>query len=129
MDIGVIKKQVSEAMRLVSGSAQPVFLRTIAVTGGDVLLGIKGTETATDVEIDPKPLVGNVSERQIAMSNGRLLFGDAKVVFPPGIALATIQAATVVIGSKEYRVVQVDAMQAGGGEVMATAVIRPLIQT
>lgn len=124
-----IRAQVTEGMRALSPSADAVFLRTIASTGGDALLGLKGTETATDTEIVPRPFVANASERLIQFSNGRLLYGDLAVVFPPAITEAQVKAASrVLIGAVPYRVIETGRLDLGGRSVQARAVVRRIVE-
>ncbi len=113
--IDAIKAAITEAMQILQDAGVMVkgrfrvFLRTVSSTGGDTLLGLKGTETVTDAEVLPSPLVVNVNERVIAFSNGRLKFGDLKVTFPPDMAIATIEAAdAIIVDTTPYRVIQFD---------------------
>lgn len=130
METENIKAKITEAMRLVSCSTEPVFLREISVTGGDVLLGIKGSETIVDTEVEPRPCVTNISERQIAFSNGRLLFGDQKILFPPGITRAEIESAEeILIGTRPYRLVMLTVIPVGGVAIQSETIVRPLIKT
>lgn len=129
MEIDSIKAQITEGMRHLALSADAVFLRTVSATGADTLLGLKGTETVTDTEVLLRPMVTNVSERKVAFSNGRLLFGDRSVVFPPGVTEAQLKAVTaVLLGTIQYRVVETEVLDVGGQEVQVQAVVRLLVK-
>lgn len=82
----------------VNASEHRVYLRTVTETGGDVLLGLRGTQTVTDVEVLPKPFVTNVSFDEIQVSGGKLHAGDWAILFPPtGFTKAQVEASQVIV--------------------------------
>jgi hypothetical protein len=112
-------------MRLVGGTNRPVALRSIARTGGDATLGIRGTEIITDTPVIPDPMVSNLSDRELAMASGRFLFGDLAVWFPPGVSQDQIEGSdAVVIGVLPYRVVQVNDFTLAEQQIMVKAIVR-----
>lgn len=127
--VGALRALLTGAMRDLGMADQAVFLRAVAATGEDALLGIKGDETVTDTEVAPRPWVANVSEKKVAESNGRLLFGDLQVLFPPGVAESAVRGAdAVVVGADEYRVVRVDTFAFQGQAVQVAAVVRRVVR-
>jgi hypothetical protein len=93
---------IDGAMRKLGGAARPVVLRQITETGGDPLLGIRGTETVVEATVTPSPFVTNVSYREVSLSQGRLQDGDFSILFPPtGYTKEQIEAGTIVVDGVE----------------------------
>src|SRR5512137_763149 len=89
-------------MRTLGGAARSVVLRTVTTTGGDALLGIRGTETTTDVPVTPTPFVTNVSFQEIQTSAGRLHDGDFAILLPPtGYTKAFVERCIVLVDGVE----------------------------
>jgi len=137
-----IRETITEAVRMLTeaipalGAIPPgadvgeqVYLRTVTSVGGDALLGIKGAETVVDTLVEPSPLVTNVNDREIAFSNGRLLFGDMKIMFVPPTARTDVEAATALrIRSGLWRLVQIDGVTLAGVEIGVKAVVRRIVE-
>lgn len=93
---------IDGGMRKLGGAARPVILRRVAETGGDALLGIRGTEAPVEVTVTPSPFVTNVSYQEISLSQGRLQDGDFSILLPPtGYTKAQIEAGTVIVDGVE----------------------------
>ncbi len=93
---------IDGGMRKLGGAARPVTLRRVTETGGDTLLGIRGTETVVDTVVTPSPFVTNVSYREVSLSQGRLHDGDFSILMPPtGYTKDQIEAGTIIVDGIE----------------------------
>jgi len=127
MEGGSIARQVEMGLRAVIASDSPVFLRSVAATGNDPLLGIRGTETVTDTELKPRPSIDGVGLREVAMSNGRLVEGDLKMIAAANVVLD--EAMVFVFNGEEYRSVAMNMVRFGGTVVGYSATLRKRIRT
>jgi len=123
---GSIARQIAMGLGAVVASEVPIFLRTIAVTGDDPLLGIRGTETITDVEFVPRPSIDCVGIKEIALSQGRLVEGDIRMVAAANRPLD--EGAVIVYAGDEYRAVAVDLTRFGGVVVAYSCTLRKRIR-
>lgn len=127
MEGGSIARQIEMGLGSVIASESPVFLRSIASTGNDPLLGIRGTETVTDVELLPRPSVDCVGIREVSLSQGRLVEGDLKMIAASNVVLD--EAMIFVYNSEEYRAVSMGMVRFGGVGVAYSATLRKRIRT
>jgi hypothetical protein len=119
-----IRDRITVAMGYLRGAAQTVKLRKVTETGGDGLLGIRGTVTNADTTIDPPPFVTNVSLQEIQASNGVLQTGDLALLVPPGIAKTDLEASLYVIGTDVYQFIRLDEWPAAEGVLWSRVLIR-----
>jgi hypothetical protein len=97
-----LRRQIECAMRTLGGAARTVVLRSVSETGGDTLLGVRGTETVTEVTVTPSPFVTNVSYQEVELSQGRLTDGDFSILMPPtGYTKEQIEAGTIIVDGVE----------------------------
>lgn len=127
MEADGIARQVAMGLRAVVPSDSAVFLRTVAATGNDPLLGIRGTEVVTDIAIDPRPSIDCVGLREVALSEGRLIEGDLRMVAAAEQTIA--EGMTIVYGGAEYRVVNASAIRSGGRIVAYSSTLRKRVRT
>lgn len=126
MEADAIARQVSLGLTALVPSDNPVFLRSVSATGNDPLLGIRGTEMVVDIEVTPRPAVADVSMREVALSNGRLVEGDLRL-FAAASPILT-EGMIMVCGGIEYRAVSVDPTRIGGRVVAQTVTLRKRVR-
>jgi len=111
-----LKARITAAMAMLGGG-HPVTLRIITETGGDPLLGIRGTPTVVDTLVSPTPWSVNVSYAEIQASGGKLKLGDMKFLFPPGMTQAQLEGSLIVTDGLEYEPIQIDGWGPEGQDV------------
>jgi len=88
----------------------PMYIRTISTSGADENLGVKGTETVTDMLIVPNPEVKNVSLFLVNKSNGLVELGDLIArVSAIDVTKAQLEAANYIkYQDRLWKVIRVD---------------------
>jgi len=127
MEGGSIAHQIAIGLGAAVPSDTPVFIRTVAATGADPLLGIRGTETVTDVLMVPRPSIDCVGLKEIALSNGRLVDGDLTMIASAYQVLN--EAMVIVYSNEEYRVIAASPVRIGGRAVGYSATLRKRVRT
>jgi hypothetical protein len=90
-----------------------MYLVTIASSGGDADLGVKGTETKTKKKITPNPRVRNVSLAKVAQSGGYLKMGDIEAyVSAKNYTKVVLEAANFLeYQDNLYKIIRIDAVE------------------
>lgn len=102
-----IRAKIANALGRVQATPFEVKLRSVVRTGGNALLGIGETATATDVVVSPQPSVRQMTSEEIASSGGLLQAGDYRFVFSGDLERSTLATHQIVYGDKLLSITRV----------------------
>lgn len=120
--------QVQAKIKAVLGQLQAtprvVRFREVTQTGGNTVLGIGGTVTTTDTDIDPQPAAQMVTSETIAGSGGLLLPGDWEFTFDGTINETNFRTKQILFGDEVLNIVHYEPYALQGITVGYTVIAR-----
>jgi hypothetical protein len=120
--------QLARALKKLNATHKVVRFRLVTQSDGNTLLGLPGTTTTTDTDIDPQPVVEMLKPEEIETSRGLFMMGDYKLLFAGSVDETLLRTRLLLLGTDVLRIIRYYPAGTLNGVVLAWEVIARVAQ-